>query len=184
MPFKGINWKKELPNAIELGKQGKSLREIGEAYGISRQRVKQVFKTHGIDPAEIGVKIQSRLSREQRAQAHFKKWGNKDQILYSEKRRKYLNKKSNARDRGVPFTIAFSEIEWPTHCPMLGIELNFFTEGVQEDSVSFDRIDPTKGYVVGNVHIISWRANRIKNDGTAGEHRLIADYLDRMLKIL
>lgn len=40
--------------------------------------------------------------------------------------------------------------------------------------MSLDRIDPRKGYVKGNVWIISYRANLIKNDGTAEEHEMIA----------
>ena len=66
-----------------------------------------------------------------------------------------------------------------THCPILGIPLewscnrgsgNFTMAG----SPSLDRIDPTKGYVKGNVWIISHRANRIKSDATHEELKLVA----------
>jgi hypothetical protein len=65
-----------------------------------------------------------------------------------------------------------------THCPILGIPLewscnrgsgNFAMAG----SPSLDRIDPAKGYVKGNVWIISHRANRIKSDATHEELRLV-----------
>lgn len=39
---------------------------------------------------------------------------------------------------------------------------------------SLDRVDPAKGYVKGNVWIVGYRANLVKNDGTAEEHELIA----------
>jgi len=65
-----------------------------------------------------------------------------------------------------------------THCPILGIPLewscnrgsNHFTMAA---SPSLDRIDPTKGYVKGNVWIISHRANRIKSDATHEELKLV-----------
>jgi hypothetical protein len=64
-------------------------------------------------------------------------------------------------------------------CPVFGLELDWFAEARKENSPSFDRVDPKLGYIKGNVQIISARANRIKNDGTAEEHRLIAAYMDK-----
>lgn len=183
MPYKGIDWSVEIHNAIEMGKQEMTLQQIGEKYGVSRQRIKQVFKKHGVDPATIGVPLRSKRTREEKAATYFKKWGDVDQDLYDEKRIKYRAKKANAERIGIEFTIPFSEIEFPTHCPVLGMELDYFAEGVQENSVSFERLNHAVGYVVGNVKIVSWRANRIKNNGTAAEHRLIADYIDKHTEV-
>lgn len=41
--------------------------------------------------------------------------------------------------------------------------------GPQADSPSLDRKDPAKGYVKGNVWVISYRANAIKQDATLAE---------------
>jgi len=113
---------------------------------------------------------------------HYKKWGlREDSELYDAKRLKFRAKKANAYRQGVPWSLSFGDLDWPTQCPILGIELDYFAEGRQENSVSFDRIDSNKGYAPGNVQLISWRANRIKNNGTADEHRKIADYLDTLL---
>lgn len=181
MPFKGIDWTTEFPKAVELGKSGKSLKEIGDHYGVSRQRIKQLFDQHGVDPAEIGVKVRTKRSRETEAARYWHKWGDKDQSLYSEKRQKYRTKKANAKRAGVEFSVAFSEIDWPTRCPILGIELQYYSEGRTDASVSIDRIDPTKGYVSGNVVVISWRANRLKNDGSGEEHQKIADFYKKFV---
>ena len=43
----------------------------------------------------------------------------------------------------------------------------------QPDSKSLDRIDPTKGYVPGNIRVISSRANILLNNMTAEEAKLI-----------
>jgi hypothetical protein len=51
---------------------------------------------------------------------------------------------------------------------------------MEDNSPSLDRINPEKGYVRGNIAIISYRANRMKADGTADEHRLIAEWIRRM----
>ena len=65
-----------------------------------------------------------------------------------------------------------------THCPVLGIPLEWSAlrgNGVVivPGSPSLDRIDPTKGYVKGNVWIISYRANTIKNNATHEELKLV-----------
>lgn len=68
----------------------------------------------------------------------------------------------------------------PTHCPILGIELSY--EGLNLiNGVSIDQIYPGKGYVKGNVCLMSIRANRLKNDGTALEHELIAKFMRQPL---
>jgi hypothetical protein len=45
-------------------------------------------------------------------------------------------------------------------------------------SYSLDRVDNNKGYVPGNVAVISGRANKIKNCGSAAEHRRIANWIE------
>jgi hypothetical protein len=181
VPFKGINWKDRIDEAVELGKRGKTLDEIGKHFGVSRQRIQQVFSRYQVDPESIGVKLRTKRSRETEAARYWCKWGDKDQQLYAEKRQKYRAKRSNAKRAGVEFSIPFSELVFPTHCPVLGIELDYVSEGRKENSVSFDRIDPTKGYVSNNVVVVSLRANRIKNDGTPEEHQKIADFYKNML---
>lgn len=181
LPFKGINWSEQLPVAVAMGKEGKSLVEIANHYGVTRQRIKQVFQQHKIDPEEVGVKLRTKKARDVRARQHWDKWGDNTQLDYSIKRQKYRAKKANARRQGVEFWIPFSEIDWPTHCPVLGIELNYETDGRKENSVSLDRIHTTDGYISGNVVVTSWRANRIKNDGSWEEHQLIADFYKNLV---
>lgn len=83
--------------------------------------------------------------------------------------------KYRAMKRGLEFNLSVDDIALPSYCPILGIELTY--DGDIDSSASIDRIDASKGYVKGNVAIISNRANRIKNDGTAEEHELIARWM-------
>ena len=90
---------------------------------------------------------------------------------------KFTRKMQNTKRTKHSWDIEIGDIQWNLVCPILGLELDYFTEVRTENSPSFDRIDPSKGYVKGNVQIVSWRANRIKNDGTAEEHEKIAAHM-------
>lgn len=83
------------------------------------------------------------------------------------------NIKCKCKKRGIPFDITVDDLSIPTHCPILGIELQFNEGGAKDNSPSIDRIIPEMGYVKGNVIVISGRANRIKNNATIAEMYLI-----------
>lgn len=90
----------------------------------------------------------------------------------------YHNAKRRAKDIGVPFDISFRDIHIPEYCPVLGIKL--YQEGLFETSGSLDKVIPEKGYVKGNIKVISMRANRLKSDGTLEEFRQIVNYIESM----
>jgi len=83
----------------------------------------------------------------------------------------FTQKRARAKSDGVLFKLVFEDIWWPSHCPALGIPLNYNGEksGFAPHSPSFDRIDPTRGYVPDNVLIISNRANKLKSNATTEE---------------
>lgn len=67
--------------------------------------------------------------------------------------------KRRAALQGVPFTITPEDVQIPSTCPVLGIPLVsvLFGAGTQlAGTPSVDRLDPTLGYVPGNVAVISW----------------------------
>lgn len=49
------------------------------------------------------------------------------------------------------------------------------------DSPSLDRIKPELGYVKGNIRVISFKANSIKNDASIEELRQILQYMEDIL---
>lgn len=88
--------------------------------------------------------------------------------------------KIRAKKKTLPFSICVEDfLPLPTHCPVLGIKLNYAGQvkrGFVNDSPSLDRAIPSLGYISGNVKIISWRANRIKSDATLEELQKITAY--------
>ena len=88
------------------------------------------------------------------------------------------NKKSNAKRAGIEFDIEVTDLDWPTHCPALGVELKYGGGRFDDATASIDRIDPNKGYVKGNVQILSAMANRIKTNATAEQVMMVAIWLN------
>jgi hypothetical protein len=76
-------------------------------------------------------------------------------------------------------SLSVSDLTFPSHCPILGIELDYFNEVMADNSPSLDRVDPDGGYVPGNVLIVSMKANRIKMNGTLDEIVKIAEYIKK-----
>lgn len=64
---------------------------------------------------------------------------------------------------GLPFDLEISDMVLPTVCPLLGIALN--TDLAPGSSVGYavvDMLNSAKGFVRGNVRVISWRAAVLK----------------------
>jgi hypothetical protein len=81
-----------------------------------------------------------------------------------------------AKAKGIEFSITPADISVPTHCPVLGIELRRGSGGFNPTSPTIDRIDSSRGYVRGNVVVVSWRANKIKGDATKDELAALARF--------
>lgn len=98
-------------------------------------------------------------------------WHHRKKILVA-------NRRIAARKNGVEFTVTAADLAWPIHCPVLGVKLNYTTLGkCFPESPSLDRIDPSKGYVPGNVAVISHRANTLKSNSSTEELEKILNYI-------
>jgi hypothetical protein len=92
----------------------------------------------------------------------------------------YHGAKQRSKKSGLDFDIDreyIREILTDT-CPVLGLELKRGDGTFTDNSPSLDRIDSSKGYVKGNVKVISDRANRIKRDATLAELKSIVEYME------
>lgn len=85
---------------------------------------------------------------------------NRHYLLWSDGKKLLTYAKNRARKNGIEFSITEDDFEIPTHCPILGIKLERYTDYAP----SLDRRDNSLGYVKGNVFVISQRANRMKGD--------------------
>ncbi len=70
--------------------------------------------------------------------------------------------RKRAKDKGLEFSITLEDIVIPEKCPILGLFLEVSKGKPSDNSPSLDRINPDKGYVPGNVGVISYRANSLK----------------------
>jgi hypothetical protein len=84
------------------------------------------------------------------------------------------NKKSSLRSK---LTYEIYQTLYVTHCPLLGLELTYsnYHGNIPDNYASLDRIDSSKGYIEGNVQILSFRANTLKGHATLEELKLLVD---------
>lgn len=77
--------------------------------------------------------------------------------------------KQRATRQGVPFNIQTEDIVFPSHCPVLGIPLIVSDKVITDNSPTLDKFIPELGYVKGNVSVISFKANTMKQKATSDE---------------
>lgn len=95
-----------------------------------------------------------------------------------------IDSRHSAKKRGIEFSIDVynTDLQIPDVCPVLGIPL-FRMRGKRgggANSPSVDRIDNSKGYVDGNVQIISFRANSLKADATIEELERVVEHMKKI----
>jgi hypothetical protein len=84
--------------------------------------------------------------------------------------------RQSAKERNLEFTITPKDFTIPEICPILHIPLYFGEDTASGNSPSLDRIDNSKGYIPGNVAVISNRANRNKLDMSIEEIERLYKY--------
>jgi hypothetical protein len=89
-------------------------------------------------------------------------------------RRMWSVAKQRAKRRGIEFSIDPEDIVIPSKCPVFGFDLvcgvgKSNRPGGNRNSPSLDRIDQSRGYIKGNIRVISHLANTMKLNATADE---------------
>jgi len=85
---------------------------------------------------------------------------------------------SGARQRGLEFSLSVADIVIPTHCPIFGFEMK--PGGKRSTSPSIDRIDNSKGYIPGNIVVVSVKANHVKSDCTIAELKRMVEFYEKL----
>ena len=94
-----------------------------------------------------------------------------------------LSSRRRAKHDGIPHNLELSDIVIPEFCPVFtNVRLSRDNKKVGYDSPSLDKLKPELGYVRGNVRVISWRANTIKQDASVEELRRVAEWLEGELR--
>lgn len=158
----------------------KPTRDFGKFKYYCRSCVSKLGKEYRQKNKEHVQKL--RKANRQAKIEHFRK---QDRVLYN--RMKVNNpiklmlgiKRREAKKRGIAFDLTVEDITLPEFCPVLGIRLapvgGTASNGCRDSATTLDRFDPKKGYTKENVQVISFRANRIKNDATLEElERIVA----------
>lgn len=116
--------------------------------------------------------------------AYQKEWSSKHPGRKNEHRRKLVtnspekaiiySSKFRAKKNNIEFTITADDIYIPLLCPILGIPIlkeciEGGKTGPTPNSPSIDRINNTKGYIQGNIHIVSNKGNTMKSSATREE---------------
>jgi hypothetical protein len=86
--------------------------------------------------------------------------------------------RGRAELKGVAFQLTVEDVKIPEFCPVLGIPLRHGVGKPCDNSPTIDRIVPEVGYVPGNILIISYRANRIKNNASFWEMRMMVEFYE------
>jgi hypothetical protein len=78
--------------------------------------------------------------------------------------------RKNARRRGLEYNLEHGDIVIPETCPYLKIKLSYNKKDSREPFYySVDRMDSSKGYVKGNVQIISFLSNTMKSEASTDQ---------------
>lgn len=96
----------------------------------------------------------------------------------------WMSARKSSRVRNLDFSITVEDVVVPKVCPILHIELVNDVGMIQSQRgrgnvfnypnyPTIDRIDSSKGYIKGNVIVISWRANSLKKNSTPEEIGLL-----------
>lgn len=127
-------------------------------------------------------KKQQKQSDKQKQPQRSKKHQNK---LMSTKvgciKRRFFEVRSRAKKAMLSFDLTEEYLTAiaPDKCPVLGFDLVWWnqTGKILPESASLDKINPNKGYVIGNVQWLSNQANTMKNRATPKQLHQFADWV-------
>lgn len=116
-----------------------------------------------------------RILSSSRQQVYRRQWrkDNPESKMLRETRKRASREK-------ISFNLDREDIYIPTHCPVLGMPLDF---GIKDSYPTLDRIIPEEGYTKGNVKVISFRANRLKSDASLVELKMLVRYVKKYRRI-
>ena len=97
--------------------------------------------------------------------------------------RSYQRIRSRAREKNLEFNLTLHELTklFPNDmiCPVMGIKMEFGDITGRNTSPSIDRVDPSKGYISGNLQVMCKLANSMKQNATNEELIKFANWITK-----
>jgi len=93
------------------------------------------------------------------------------------------NIKGKCRREDIPFNLTLEHLleVFPDECPVFHLPFYMDEKKVHTSfSPSVDKIIPELGYTIGNVQIISFKANTMKQDATLAELYIFAQWAEKL----
>ena len=129
---------------------------------------------------EITAKRKSRYQQDPEYRFNILALRRKNRLLRPELT--FVKKSFNrAKKSGLEFDISIEDIIIPEVCPVFGTPFERLSNKLCDTSPTLDRIDSSKGYIKGNIKVISWRANRLKSNASLHEIEAISRYMKESL---
>ncbi len=182
MAYRPYMWRKNNPEKRqEQNKREKIRRNL---------RKRGILPPHGEPMTEEQQKIYNDIGNND-----FSYWDNIKDLRFSQpqlpetqrtdiKSKEYIvwyRSKENAKIRNKEFNIEVEDVIIPEFCPYFGFRLETNIKHFNNPNYyTIDRIDSSKGYIKGNVQVISRLANTMKNSATEDE---LIKFAEGVLKI-
>lgn len=140
---------------IDYVEKGYSDRMISEKLNISKSMTQNIRKKLGLKTNFIE---RNYSNREDRIKGYM-----------------IRNLKGSAKRRNLEFNLEYTDIILPRYCPILEFELDYSKNiSYAINTHTIDRINNSKGYIKGNIIVISRLANAMKNEANFNQLKLFS----------
>lgn len=151
-----------LEKIIKLHSEGKTFAEIGRILNVPINTITDTAKKANLVP----------------------NWTKRSYYTELDRIKGYMirNTKHSAKRRKLEFDLDYTDIILPINCPLLNEPLNY--KGNFNDIMypTLDRIDNTKGYIKGNIIVLSRLANCMKNSANFKQLETFCNNVQLLIK--
>ena len=168
--------------------------QLKRYYKNNSEAVKEREKHYRKDNAEVLKERKKRYRSTEAGREREKQYRKDNAEAIKERKNRYrgnnleknmlMEARRRAKKKNLPFDIEEMDIIIPIICPVLGISIKTGVgKGtVQPNSPSLDRIIPEKGYVRGNIVVMSNKANTMKSNATLEEIIKLGEFAKKLLE--
>lgn len=113
--------------------------------------------------------------KEQKKQQYCKRWDN------DWEGQKLIQIRSKCKKFNIEFDIDREDIKLPDMCPIFHTPFDL-TRKDRNNAPSVDRIDNSKGYIKGNVIVVSNKANAMKREATLQDMKRLVEFYENLVE--